>query len=100
MNGVKGVYGFISKAYKTFGNTEFYSDSEDEETTRLLHKTIKKVTEDIEGMKFNTAISQMMIFTNHCAKAKKFTKETAATFAQLVAPYAPHSAEEIWETGG
>ena len=100
MNGVKGVYGFISKAFKTFGNADFYSAEEDEETTKLLHKTIKKVTSDIEEMKFNTAISQMMIFTNHCTKAKKFKKETAATFAQLVAPYAPHAAEEIWEISG
>lgn len=96
MNGVKGVYGFISKAFKTFANSDFWSETEDEETTKLLHKTIKKVTSDIEEMKFNTAISQMMIFTNHCAKVKKFTKETASIFAQLVAPYAPHAAEEIW----
>jgi len=100
MNGVKGVYGFISKAFKTFANTEFFSDKEDEETTRLLHKTIQKVTSDIEEMKFNTAISQMMIFTNHCTKVKKFTKETAAIFAQIVAPYAPHAAEEIWQVAG
>jgi len=51
-------------------------------------------------MKFNTAISQMMIFTNHCAKTKKFTKETASIFSQLVAPYAPHAAEEIWQLTG
>lgn len=100
MNGVKGVYGFISKAYKTFGNSEFYSDSDDEETTKLLHKTIKKVTSDIEEMKFNTAVSAMMIFTNHCTKTKKFTKETASFFAQLVAPYAPHVGEEIWKITG
>jgi leucyl-tRNA synthetase len=100
MNGVKGVYGFISKAFKTFGNTDFYTETQDEETTKLLHKTIKKVTSDIEEMKFNTAISQMMIFTNHCTKTKKFTKETASIFAQLVAPYAPHAAEEIWKITG
>jgi leucyl-tRNA synthetase len=100
MNGVKGVYGFISKAYKTFGNTEFFKDSESEETTRLLHKTIKKVTSDIDEMKFNTAISQMMIFTNHCTKEKAFTKKTAELFAQIVAPFAPHVAEEIWAITG
>tara|TARA_Y100000385_G_scaffold280307_1_gene331259 strand:+ start:24 stop:608 length:585 start_codon:yes stop_codon:yes gene_type:complete len=100
MNGVKGVYGFISKAFKTFGNKDYYTDSESGETTKLLHKTIKKVTSDIEEMKFNTAISQMMIFTNHCAKEKKFSKETASIFAQIVAPYAPHAAEEIWEVAG
>jgi leucyl-tRNA synthetase len=100
MNGVKGVYGFISKAFKIFANAEFWNETEDPETTKLLHKTIKKVTSDIEEMKFNTAISQMMIFTNHCSKAKSFTKETAAIFAQLVAPYAPHVGEEIWKRVG
>jgi leucyl-tRNA synthetase len=100
MNGVKGVYGFISKAFKTFANSEFLTESESPDTTKLLHQTIKKVTSDIEEMKFNTAISQMMIFTNHCAKEKKFTKQTASIFAQLVAPYAPHAAEEIWKILG
>lgn len=99
MNGVKGVYGFISKAYRTFADTNNFGE-DDEETIKLLHKTIKKITSDIEEMKFNTAISQMMIFTNHCAKSKKFSKETAATFAKLVAPYAPHVGEEIWAVTG
>lgn len=100
MNGVKGVYGFISKAFRTFANSEYFVDEESAETTKLLHKTIKKVTSDIEEMKFNTAISQMMIFTNHCAKEKKITKQTAKTFAQVLAPYAPHAAEEIWQRAG
>jgi leucyl-tRNA synthetase len=65
-----------------------------------LHKTIKKVTEDITDMKFNTAVSQMMIFTNHCAKEKKFSKKTAATFALIMSPYAPHAGEEIWKVTG
>ena len=99
MNGVKGVYGFISKAFKTFADTSLWSQ-DDEETLKLLHKTIKKVTEDIEELKFNTAISTMMIFTNHCSKNKKFSKETAATFALLVSPFAPHVGEEIWEVTG
>lgn len=99
MNGVKGVYNFISKAYKTFADTSLYGNDSDE-TTKLLHKTIKKVTSDIEEMKFNTAISQMMIFNNHCSKTKQFSKETAAIFAQLLAPYAPHVGEEIWNLTG
>jgi leucyl-tRNA synthetase len=55
------------------------------------------VTSDIEEMKFNTAVSALMIFTNHCSKEKKFSKETAATFAQILSPMAPHAAEEIWQ---
>lgn len=99
MNGVKGVYNFLSKAYKTFANTTLYTQ-DDEQTLKELHKTIKKITSDIEEMKFNTAISQMMIFTNHCAKTKNFSKETAATFAQLIAPFAPHMGEELWQLTG
>ena len=99
MNGVKGVYNFLAKAYKTFADTSLYSQ-DDEQTIKELHKTIKKITSDIEDMKFNTAISQMMIFTNHCAKTKKFSKETAAIFAQLIQPFAPHMAEELWELTG
>ncbi len=99
MNGVKGVYGFISKAFKTFAHSENWTE-DSAETKSLLHKTIKKVTDDINEMKFNTAISQMMIFTNHCSKEKKFSKETAAIFAKIVSPYAPHAAEEIWKLTG
>lgn len=99
MNGVKGVSNFLTKAFKTFSNTDLYTEDSDE-TKKQLHKTIKKVTEDIEEMKFNTAVSQMMIFNNHCSKEKKFSKETAATFAQIIAPFAPHFAEEIWALTG
>jgi leucyl-tRNA synthetase len=99
MNGVKGVYGFLSKAFRTFADTSLYTQ-DSEETTKLLHKTIKKVTHDIEEMKFNTAVSALMIFTNHCAKEKKFSKETAAIFALILAPLAPHAAEEIWQITG
>lgn len=99
MNGVKGVYNFLSKAFKTFGNTDLYTEDSDE-TLKLLHKTIKKVTSDIEEMKFNTAVSALMIFTNHCAKEKKFSKETASLFALILAPLAPHAAEEIWQLTG
>jgi leucyl-tRNA synthetase len=98
-NGVKGVSNFLTKAFKTFANTDLYTTDSDD-TIKLLHKTIKKVTSDIEEMKFNTAVSAMMIFTNHCVKEKKFSKETAATFALLLSPYAPHVGEEIWKLTG
>lgn len=101
MKGVKGVYNFISKAFKFFGNSEnITEENESDSTLKLLHKTIKKVTEDIEAFKFNTPISQMMIFTNHCVKEKKVSQKTAETFTKLLAPYAPHAAEELWERLG
>ncbi|MFW5887810.1 MAG: class I tRNA ligase family protein, partial [Bacteriovoracia bacterium] len=96
MQGVKGVYNFISKAYKFFGNIDNIAENhEDEATLKMLHKTIKKVTEDIEAMKFNTAISQLMIFTNHCVKVKKVNKDVAVNFARILYPFAPHASEEI-----
>jgi leucyl-tRNA synthetase len=67
----------------------------DESVERELHKTIKKVGEDIANFKFNTAISQMMIFVNS-AEAKGVTKKQYQSFVALLAPFAPHVAEELW----
>lgn len=101
MQGVKGVYGFISKAFRFFGDKANHTNTtEQTETLKLLHKTIKKVGEDVEAMKFNTAISQMMIFTNHCVKAKTVNPETVKLFSLVLAPFAPHAAEELWSICG
>ena len=101
MNGVKGVFGFLSRAYKFFapeGNRSLSKENPD--TLKLLHKTIKKVSDDIEGLRFNTAISQLMIFTNHCFKAGGVTPLTAESFVLLLSPFAPHLGEELWELCG
>jgi len=66
----------------------------------LLHKTIKKVTEDIENFKFNTAISQLMIFANELDKEKQIPKEIFEKFLKILAPFSPHISEEIWENLG
>jgi leucyl-tRNA synthetase len=73
-----------------------YADTEDASNVKELHKLMKKVTEDIEEMRFNTAISQMMIFVNHVYKTGKVTKQTAEKFALILCPFAPHLAEELW----
>jgi leucyl-tRNA synthetase len=100
-SGVKGVFGFLSRACKLFNDiANYYTGEEDIEVLKLLHKTIEKVSSDIENLRFNTGISQMMIFTNLCVKKQKITKETGEAFAKILAPYAPHLAEEIWETLG
>ncbi len=99
--GVVGVNNFLNRVYRFFAqSSKVTATVENEETTKLLHKTIKKVTDDIEHMRFNTAISSMMIFTNHCYKVGSVTKETAGTFALLLSPYAPHLSEEIWNRLG
>jgi len=100
-NGVKGVYNFLGKSYRFFAETiNITNGEEDSEVLKELHKTIKKVEEDIEGLHFNTAISQMMIFTNLCAKKGSVTFDTAKKFTIVLSPFAPHLAEEIWELLG
>lgn len=65
---------------------------------KLLHKTIKKVGEDIEEYRFNTSISQMMILLNYgLPRDEKLSLEWKKTFALILHPFAPHFAEELWE---
>ncbi len=96
--GTKGVFNFLTRAHRFFLNKDHYTEVgvEDSSNIKEMHKLIKKVTEDIEAMRFNTAISQMMMFTNHCYKTGKVTKGTAEKFALVLSPYAPHLAEELW----
>jgi len=99
--GIHGVHNFLNRVYRFYSESQnICLESESEETTKLLHKTIKKVTEDIENLRFNTGISQMMIFTNHCYKVHGVTKETARSFIKLLYPYAPHMCEELWNQLG
>jgi len=72
----------------------------DEETLRLLHQTIRKVGRDIETFGFNTAISAMMIFVNHLARQEVKPRAAIEPLLLIVAPFAPHLAEELWERLG
>lgn len=78
--------------------TDYY----DEKIEKLLHRTIKKITLDIEDgdMKFNTSIAQMMIFVNELYKVKTISKSVIERFVVLISPFAPHIAEELWERLG
>lgn len=97
-NGVKGCYTFLQRVHRFFMEKDHYisEGTEDSSNIKELHKLIKKTTEDIDNMRFNTAISQMMIFTNHVYKTGKVTKHTAELFALCLAPFAPHLGEELW----
>ncbi len=91
-----GVRRFLEKVWRL---QEKVIDSKNNSET-LLHKTIKKVNEDIETMKFNTAVSAMMILVNELENEKEVPKEVFETFLVLLAPFAPHTAEELWEKLG
>jgi|AntRauTorckE6833_2_1112554.scaffolds.fasta_scaffold00294_21 leucyl-tRNA synthetase len=98
-DGLAGARRFLERVY---GLNEHVLDGdvdESEETIRQLHKTIKKVSEDIEGFKFNTAVSAMMIFIN-TAEKEGLSDQTYSCFLRLLAPFAPHMAEELWRGHG
>ncbi len=99
--GVKGVFGFLGRAFRFMSSHENITNgAEDPEILKSLHYTIKKAEGDIETLRFNTAISQMMIFINLANKKGKVTLETANTFTKVLAPFAPHAAEELWSLLG
>ncbi len=100
-NGVKGVYNFLNRVHRFFANPENYHEgADDQELLKSLHATIKKVGGDVEALHFNTAISQMMIFTNLAIKKGKVSRESAEAFIRVLGPFAPHLAEEVWSILG
>ena len=100
--GIEGVHRFLRKVHRECMSPKKHLPGEetDKDTLRLLHETIFKVTEAIEDLRFNVAISQMMILSNHMQKAESYSIQSAKALLQLLAPFAPHLAEELWEKLG
>ncbi|PJA47372.1 hypothetical protein CO172_01895 [Candidatus Uhrbacteria bacterium CG_4_9_14_3_um_filter_36_7] len=94
---IVGVRRFLEKILNL---QEILKEQESEKFTRALHKTIKKVTEDIETMKFNTAIAQMMSLVNQAQEEQQISKTSYEKLLQLLVPFAPHLCEEIWQKLG
>ncbi|WP_442264637.1 leucine--tRNA ligase [Tenacibaculum sp. ZS6-P6] len=102
-SGISGVYSFLKKLWKLFHNGENFEVSEGEPTKdnlKTLHKTIKKVEEDIENFSFNTSVSTFMIAVNEFTAQKCNNKAILEELLILVSPYAPHIAEELWSKLG
>jgi len=97
-DGVVGVRRFLERLWRVADSRGLDADNADHE--RMLHQTIKKVGEDIAAMKFNTAIAQLMILLNAIEKRKRIGEAQWKTFLKLVAPFAPHIAEELWHEAG
>ena len=98
MNGVKGCFQFMKRIWNLQDMVEGEGISKELES--VLHKTIKKVTEDIENMKFNTAIAQLMTLSNEIYKKGSVTKDELSILLQLLNPTAPHMTEEMWSILG
>ena len=109
MDGVNGVYGFLNRAWRMIVddnaadvqlNAAICDDPPTDEQNRVLHKTIKAVTDDIAKLSFNTAIARMMEFTNFFTRQDRRSRTVMEQFVLLLSPFAPHIAEELWQALG
>jgi leucyl-tRNA synthetase len=107
--GVEGVYRFLSRVWRAViddraETTQLSATVKDapaeKETLRLLHYTIQKVTDDLDGMRFNTAIAAMMEYTNHLTRLEVRPRSAIEPFVLLLSPFAPHIGEELWHALG
>jgi leucyl-tRNA synthetase len=110
VSGVEGIYRFFNRIWRLFVNEEtgalndkIVSSKEEiknQAFKRTWHRSIKKITEDYEALRFNTAISQLMIFVNDAYKSEQLPYDAMKQFVQLLSPIAPHIAEELWDRLG
>ena len=101
--GITGVHSFLKKMWKLYHNGDVFSVSDIEPTNeqyKILHKTIKKVEEDIENFSFNTSVSTFMIAVNELTAQQCNSKKILEPLLVLISPYAPHIAEELWHKLG
>ena len=104
--GVEGVSRFLDRVWRLVVDESgdlsaaLSSDAPDTDTLRAVHQTIQKVTEDIEGLRFNTAIAQMMILVNHLTPQERRSRAAVESLVLLLSPFAPHLGEELWQRLG
>nr|Q3APY5.1 RecName: Full=Leucine--tRNA ligase; AltName: Full=Leucyl-tRNA synthetase; Short=LeuRS [Chlorobium chlorochromatii CaD3] len=105
-NGIEGISRFLGKVWRfvypehSEAATQPSNEPLPDELLRRMHKTIKKVGDDTSSLKFNTAIAEMMVFVNELTKTGCNNREAIETLLKLLAPYAPHMTEELWEALG
>ena len=95
--GLQGCYRFVQKVWKLFTEdpSRIQENCASDETIKILHQSIKKVTEDLSDLRFNTSVSQLMIFVNHLTKLEKLDKFVLHQFLLILNPFAPHLSEEL-----
>ena len=95
--GLDGARKWLDRVYRLYTESNKIVDTNDGSLDKVYHATVKKVTNDIETLNLNTAISQMMIFINECYKAETIYREYAEGFVKMLACFAPHLGEELWQ---
>ena len=98
--GVEGSHKWLERVYRLIVESGKVSDANDHKLDKIYNATVKKVTSDIESLNLNTAISQMMIFINEAYKQETLYREYAEGFVKMIACYAPHLGEEMWQALG
>jgi leucyl-tRNA synthetase len=98
-SGLQGVRRFLDRVHGLSAR-ELSDSSMDLETARLVHRTLRKVGEDIEALRFNTAVSSMMILSNHLSSLPAIPREALEKLVLCLSPFAPHLSEELWEKLG
>ena len=105
-SGLEGCYRFVKKLWSLLFdnenklNSKIVDSAENKENEQALHFLIKKITENLERLQFNTCVSEFMIFVNHLTKQPTISKSTVETFTIILNPFMPHLSEEIWSSLG
>lgn len=106
-SGIHGIYRFLQRIWllqeklgRTNRHTRFASSAGQAESLKMIHRTIKKVTKDLATLKYNTAISSLMEWLNYLSKKETILEEEYKTYLLLLAPFAPHMTEELWQLLG
>ncbi|HKC14374.1 MAG TPA: class I tRNA ligase family protein [Patescibacteria group bacterium] len=96
-SGIEGIFKFLNRVYKLLSEVKL-EEQKSKNSLQMMHKTVKRVTEDMENLRFNTAIAKLMEWYNFLAKQTSISKEEVLTFLKLLAPFAPHMTEELYSS--
>jgi leucyl-tRNA synthetase len=100
MHGIEGIFRFLLKVWRLFHSAHFASETPNPAAQKVIHQTIKKISEDIERFSFNTAVSNLMICVNKLTALQCTNRQVLQQLVLLLAPFAPHLAEELWQLLG